>query len=183
MKTCTTRIMLFAFVTLNMWGVTAVAQNGPSENREGRSSPSLATHRPDHWRYRRHNNEWWYWSPRDRWLYYREGRWNVYYPRRYVPYGYSRSGDPRWQDYGYPRQPDYRYRHQRYPSGGYDSYQYPYEHPYGARRYSGYPDDRYYRDRGYRRGANIGGAIGDALGGDVGAGIGSAIGGAIGDDD
>lgn len=180
-------IWVAALSVLGFIGDNGTAQESREErgNRSSRRVEDRHTDRQmrttsrggEQWRYRRHNGEWWYWSPRDRWLYYRDGRWNVYYPRRYAP-GYV--GSPYDWDgrHGYGRfYPDRRY----------------YDYPYGyadRRWYSGYPGyyGDYYRppynsSRGFRRGANIGGAIGGALGGDVGAGIGSAIGGAIGDDD
>ncbi len=37
------------------------------------------------WRYTFHNGEWWYWLPAGRWVYWRDGRWNDYHPKTYVP--------------------------------------------------------------------------------------------------
>ncbi len=33
---------------------------------------------PDGWRYRWHNNRWWYWHPNNRWSYWDNNRWNAY---------------------------------------------------------------------------------------------------------
>jgi hypothetical protein len=38
----------------------------------------------DRWRYTFHNGEWWYWLPTDRWVYWRNDRWNDYDPKAYT---------------------------------------------------------------------------------------------------
>ena len=35
------------------------------------------------WRYTFHNGEWWYWLPADRWVYWRDNRWNNYDPKTF----------------------------------------------------------------------------------------------------
>jgi hypothetical protein len=139
----------------------------------------------DAWRYKRHNGELWYWSPRDRWLYLRDGRWNVYVPGRFAP---------RYVDRGpiyYDRAPAYTRGRIYYDDGNYG----PRRYPRSARRYTYYPYDRgyyndgyrygwdgRYRDPGFRQGANIGAAVGDLIGGRDAARIGAEIGGALGRD-
>lgn len=39
----------------------------------------------DQWRFVFFNNEWWYWLPEGRWVYWRENRWNNYDPKAVVP--------------------------------------------------------------------------------------------------
>ncbi len=49
----------------------------------------------DPWRFTFHNGEWWYWLPANRWVYWRDNRWNDYDPQtftyssgaRFVPAG------------------------------------------------------------------------------------------------
>jgi hypothetical protein len=38
------------------------------------------------WRYRRSNNEWFYWMPAGYWMFYRDGRWDRYNPDTYTVY-------------------------------------------------------------------------------------------------
>lgn len=38
----------------------------------------------DPWRYTFHNGEWWYWLPTNRWVYWRDHRWNDYRPQTYT---------------------------------------------------------------------------------------------------
>jgi hypothetical protein len=40
-------------------------------------------------RYRRHNGEWWYWTPAGSWVYHRDGRWNPYVANSFVRPGYN----------------------------------------------------------------------------------------------
>lgn len=154
----------------------------------------------ERWRYRQHNGEWWYWLPDERWVYWRDGRWQDYNPQTFrsvqPSYGYSDSGYYA-PSFGYSYSPGYTsgysgYYSPRYHRGYYGSnwgygsgyYGSPYGGYYGG--YYGSPYGRhytgrqFYENRGEWRGANIGGAIGGAVGGPAGAGIGAAIGGAIG---
>jgi hypothetical protein len=41
----------------------------------------------DQRRYTFHNGEWWYWLPADRWVYWRDNRWNNYDAKTYIPPG------------------------------------------------------------------------------------------------
>jgi hypothetical protein len=34
--------------------------------------------RPDGWRYRHEHDSWWYWSPKNHWMYYENGKWSDY---------------------------------------------------------------------------------------------------------
>jgi hypothetical protein len=54
------------------------------------------------WRYRRHNNEWWYWTPQSSWVYHRGGRWNRYDSANFRPYSPYRTGyrDPYFDSRG-----------------------------------------------------------------------------------
>ena len=36
------------------------------------------------WRYTFHNDEWWYWLPAGRWVYWRDNHWNNYDPKNYM---------------------------------------------------------------------------------------------------
>ncbi len=107
---------------------------------------------PNHWRYRYHNNRWWYYTPQNNWLYYHNNNWNAYNANTYVPrYQTGYRGN-----YG----PAYR--------GGYGPATTPYS--------NGTPAG----NTGSNLGANIGAAIGGAAGANTGAAIGGAIGNPIG---
>jgi hypothetical protein len=129
------------------------------------------------WRFRQHNGEWWYWTPRNTWMYHRNGNWVAYdqatytVPQVFVPrttYGYRGDAglyysQPMYRGYGYSD--DFRYR------SGYRG-----NYGYG----SGYGYGNAYVDPGYAAGVNVGSAIGGAVGGNRGANIGGAIGGVLG---
>jgi hypothetical protein len=42
---------------------------------------------PEQWRYVSHNGEWWYWLPQNRWVYWRNEKWNDYSPQSFVAKG------------------------------------------------------------------------------------------------
>ncbi len=46
----------------------------------GASPPAAKTSNPDQWRYAYFNGDWWYWLPENRWVYWRDGRWNDFPP-------------------------------------------------------------------------------------------------------
>jgi hypothetical protein len=35
-------------------------------------------HRPDEWRYRNEHGAWWYWTPKNHWMFYENGSWQEY---------------------------------------------------------------------------------------------------------
>ena len=43
----------------------------------------------EQWRYTFHNGEWWYWLPKERWVYWRNNRWNDYDTATYVAPSYA----------------------------------------------------------------------------------------------
>lgn len=96
------RILLLAGTMIMLWGTTAQAQRvdpdvrGPLrrgasaaaetlgapgvenriERRQFRRDVAAAT--PDAWRMRYYNDEWWYYTPRNTWMYYRNNAWTPY---------------------------------------------------------------------------------------------------------
>jgi hypothetical protein len=56
-------------------------------------------------RYRRHNGEWWYWTPAGSWVYYRQGRWNPYVAGSFVQphifFGYNNGYNRGYNGNGY----------------------------------------------------------------------------------
>ena len=154
-------------------GAAAEAVGAPGvedriENREQRRDVRDADNNPhaaaraetriadaDRWRYKYHNNQWWYYTPQNRWMIYNNNRWGNYDPQTYV-------------------RPDARY------STGYrgpvtnDGY-YVRRGVLGRRSY-------YYRpNAATNTGANIGADVGAAVNGAAGAQRGAAAGAAIGE--
>ncbi|MEX2357315.1 MAG: hypothetical protein WEE51_03230 [Pirellulaceae bacterium] len=155
------------------------------------------------WRFKRHADRWWYWTPQGHWMIYDGSKWVRYDEGVVVPHsaGYRANApiDLRVRTY-----PGVRvYSDTRYvPGAGYDGVGGYYEVPSYGYRYRGTYDDYYYDGRAYNygyddryeapyydrgwidpgaaRGADIGGAIGGAIGGSEGARIGAGIGADIG---
>lgn len=66
-------------------GVGAVTPALPLQAR-GDANLSAAEQRRDaRWRFARHNGEWWYYSPENRWMYHRNGDWNEFAEDRFQP--------------------------------------------------------------------------------------------------
>jgi len=158
------------------------------------------------WRYKWHNDQWWYYMPNKEWMIHRDGAWVRYNaatytsPRRSTGYRgvdnnrYDNSYDNRGYNQPYNNQPynnrqyDNRYYDNNYNRGVYNDSRRGYNdgRNYNAGRY--YNDGRNngrYRggyDQGAREGAAIGGIIGSAIGGRDGGRVGAGIGAAIGSD-
>jgi hypothetical protein len=123
----------------------------------------------DDWRWKYHNNRWWYYTPQNQWAAYHNNNW-VYPDARgsYIWQGQNIFGGPTYYGSGYRG-----YANPYYGNGYYNGY---YNGGYGNYYGNGYGNGYY----GYgNRGANVGAAIGGALGGNRGAGIGAAIGNVI----
>lgn len=109
----------------------------------------------DQWRYRWHNNNWWYWTSENRWVYRNGNEWTNYEPTiTFAPAPNSASQSA----YGYYRPNPYRYYSNPYGySTGYGSY-YDYGPGYrggyyGSGRYYGWPGGS--MGLGFRRGVRI----------------------------
>jgi hypothetical protein len=86
----------------------------------GANAGVAANQSGDQWRYRWHNNNWWYWTPENRWVYRNGNEWTNYEPAvTAVP------------DASYSSQPAYGY-YQSSPNGYYSA---PYRYSTG---YGGY---------------------------------------------
>jgi hypothetical protein len=106
----------------------------------------------DQWRYRWHNNNWWYWTPDNRWVYRNGNQWVNYEP-----------AVPAAPDAGYSSQPAYGY-YQPGPNGYYPG---PYRYSTGYRGYYGpvYQGGYYYGSGGYygQPGVSVGLGFGRGL--------------------
>ena len=80
-------------------GVDAVTPGVPLQARaEARLTPA-EQRRDAQWRFARHNNEWWYYSPENRWMYHRNGEWNEFADDRFEPL--PATGQPMEHSVGY----------------------------------------------------------------------------------
>jgi hypothetical protein len=59
-------------------GVDRLTPDLPLEARAGANLQPGDDARDARWRFARHNNEWWYYSPENRWMYHRDGDWNAF---------------------------------------------------------------------------------------------------------
>lgn len=112
-----------------------------------------ANQNPEQWRYRWHGNNWWYWTPENRWVYRNGNEWINYEP--------TITGVP---DARYSSQPVYGY-YQSSPNGYYAG---PYRYSTGYRGYYGYGpvyQGGYYGSGGYygQPGVSIGLGFGRGL--------------------
>jgi hypothetical protein len=67
-------------------GLLAVAQAGlPAVNgAEPKAKQNNQKQDDQQWRFTFHNGEWWYWLPENRWVYWRDNRWNDYNPQTFT---------------------------------------------------------------------------------------------------
>lgn len=66
-------------------GVDAVTPGLPLQARADANLTPAEQRRDARWRFARHNNEWWYYSPEDRWMYHRNGQWNEFAENSFEP--------------------------------------------------------------------------------------------------
>lgn len=78
--------ILVGFLTCLGFGFSTV-QAGEQKQAAVEKQSSVQTQGAvkDRWRYTFHNGEWWYWLPTNRWVYWRNDRWNTYVPQTYTP--------------------------------------------------------------------------------------------------
>jgi len=79
------------------------------------------------WRYKRHNGQWWYWLPSNKWVYWNDGRWVDYDAQSYAQSNassarrsYSRSPGTQWGPWGpiyYDRWGNPKYPYSRRKTG------------------------------------------------------------------
>jgi len=124
--------------------VDATIQGNDPTVRENRSEDNR-------WRYKWHNNHWWYWKPNNSWVFYHNDGWIPYDSTTYYIY-YPRSSARGRYNTGYRGSYD---RNNVERNNG------RYGNPYNSRS------------------GNVGAELGGAIGGREGAGVGSAIGNAI----
>ena len=161
------RTMMLAVMTAALFCSTA-----PAQAQVSITTQAQATGEND-WRYKYHNNQWWYYTPQQQWMVHDGNTWNAHNPAM-VSSGSGRTYFQGGQNYQTPYQSGYRGNTQ-YNNGYYNNGYYGNGY-YGNGYYNGYGNGYY----GYgNRGANVGAAIGGALGGNRGANIGAAIGAGI----
>ena len=122
-------------------GVSSNANVGVAANQSG-----------DQWRYRWHNNNWWYWTRENRWVYRNGNEWTNYEPAPVAVPDARYSGQPA---YGY---------YQSSPNGYYPG---PYRYSTGYSGYDGpvYQGGYYYGPGGYygQPGVSVGLGFGRGL--------------------
>jgi len=145
-----------------------------------RVTTTTTTTNGDSWRWKRYNNEWWYWLPSNRWVVYRYGNW-VSPDAVVTTYSDGYYGDGYYGNNGYYGTGYYGNGYNRpyygnsYYNGWYGTgYRGYYGDGYG--RYNNGYYGGYYGNSGVRQGAAIGGVVGGRQGAAVGAGIGASFG-------
>lgn len=66
-------------------GVDAVTPGLPLQAQADANLSAAEQRRDARWRFARHNGEWWYYSPENRWMYHRNGDWNEFAEDRFQP--------------------------------------------------------------------------------------------------
>jgi hypothetical protein len=66
-------------------GVGAITPGVPLQARGDATLTPAEQRRDARWRFARHNNEWWYYSPENNWMYHRNGQWNEFAEDRFQP--------------------------------------------------------------------------------------------------
>ncbi len=92
--------------------VQATKLNEPAANQSNTSQPDQS------WRYRRHDGQWWYWLPSEKWVVWTGDRWTAYKAQTYSAYRAARPqrsssypadqgnwGPVRYNGYGQPQYP------------------------------------------------------------------------------
>jgi hypothetical protein len=127
----------------------------------------------DDWRYTWHNNQWWYYTPQQQWLYHDGSNWNAHNPA--VVSSGSGATYFRGTQYAQPYQSGYR---GSIPYGnGYGLMNGAYYGGYGnGQSYQSYGYGTPYND-GYRSyyGNPYGGSYGSGYGGGYGSGLGGSV--------
>ncbi len=134
-------------------------RSGTNPNAAARNADRAVNN--DHWRYRWHNSQWWYYTPQNRWMIYNNNAWSAYDPNTYAVPRYQ-TGYRGYDNGGRPASGYYYRRGARPQTFG------PATTPYS----NGTPAGNF--------GSNLGADIGAAANGGAGANQGAAIGGAIG---
>jgi hypothetical protein len=57
----------------------------PATPYQARGGAGLDNSRDARWRFARHNNEWWYYTPQNEWMYHRDGNWQEFSQDSYQP--------------------------------------------------------------------------------------------------
>jgi hypothetical protein len=57
----------------------------PNTPYQARAGAGIDSGRDARWRFARHNNEWWYYTPQNEWMYHRDGNWQEFSQDSYQP--------------------------------------------------------------------------------------------------
>ena len=66
-------------------GVDAITPDLPIQARADATLAPVEQRRDARWRFARHNNEWWYYGPENRWMYHRNDQWNEFAEDQFQP--------------------------------------------------------------------------------------------------
>ncbi len=66
-------------------GVDALTPGIPWQARADVNLQSVDRGREARWRFQRHGGEWWYYTPRNAWMYHRDGQWNEFAADSFTP--------------------------------------------------------------------------------------------------
>lgn len=85
---------------------------GGNVNVDVNANPGGRAPQGERWRFRHHNGHWWYWLPRNRWVFWHNNGWVDYDPQSYSRYYPSNGGGRNvGPAYGYRGAIDGQYRH------------------------------------------------------------------------
>lgn len=152
------RTMMLAVMTATLFCSAA-----PAQAQVGITTQAQAAGEND-WRYKYHNNQWWYYTPQQQWMVHDGHNWNVHNPAM-VSSGSGGTYFQGGQYYRTPYQSGYRGSAQ-YDNGYYNGAQY-----YGSPYNNGY--GQYYNGNGY--GQYYGNGYSNGYGGNIGTNIGGAV--------
>ena len=159
------RTMMLAVMTAALFCSAAPAQAQVSITTQAQAAGE------NDWRYKYHNNQWWYYTPQQQWMVHDGNTWNAHNPAM-VSSGSGRTYFQGGQNYQTPYQSGYRgntqYNNGYYNNGYYNGGQYNGGQYYGSPYNNGYGQ---YYGNGYNGG--YGGNIGTNIGGAI---IGRALG-------
>lgn len=90
MRSIVRSVVIASFLAITAFGLSAVQA---AEQKQAADQKQTTDQQPgqgqDQWRYTCHNGEWWYWLPANRWVYWRDNRWNDYDPKTFAARNFS----------------------------------------------------------------------------------------------
>jgi hypothetical protein len=103
------RTLLAIVLVSSLGSITRAVAAEPAvpaaSNQPTAAAPAAADQRPDAWRYRWHNGQWWYYTPRQQWLVYSDAEgWKPYTAPPQPTYSagsYRSRGSSMYEDQGH----------------------------------------------------------------------------------